>query len=90
MANIQIPEELFFQLIQYHIFDDYEHHESIVDALEKKLDTMVLRDLYSKSKMAPTPEEREKARQEYLYRRGIHQDFRWDNRHEKHSEEPEK
>ena len=45
--------------------------------LEKKLDAVVLRELYGKSKTAPTEEEREKARQEYLDRRGISDSFRW-------------
>lgn len=47
------------------------------DLLWKKLDKMVERDLYSKSKTAPTLEQREKARQEYLDRKGIPTDFRW-------------
>ena len=38
---------------------------------------MVERELYTRSKTAPTEEEREKARQEYLDRRGIPEDFRW-------------
>lgn len=38
---------------------------------------LVLRELYGKSKTAPTEEEREKARQEYLDRRGIPDSFRW-------------
>ena len=45
--------------------------------LEKKLDALVLRELYGKSKTALTEEEREKARQEYLDRRGIPNSFRW-------------
>ena len=39
--------------------------------LEKKLDKMVMRDLFGKSKTAPTKEERERAKEkEYLDRRG--------------------
>ena len=45
--------------------------------LEKKLDAMVLRELYGKVKTAPTETEREKARQEYPDRRGIPDSFRW-------------
>lgn len=41
------------------------------------MNTMVERELYTKSKTAPTEEEREKARQEYLDTRGIQADFRW-------------
>ena len=35
------------------------------------------REVYSKSKTAPTEEEREKFRKEYLDRRGIPENFRW-------------
>ena len=45
--------------------------------LEKKLDRMVMRDLYGKFKTAPTEEERERARKEYLDRRGVQESFRW-------------
>ena len=53
------------------------HVDEIRMGLEKKLDAVVLRELYEKSKTAPTEEEREKARQEYLDRRGISDSFRW-------------
>ena len=43
----------------------------------KKLDRMVMRDLYGKFKTAPTEEERERARKEYLDRRGVPESFRW-------------
>ena len=45
--------------------------------LEKKLDAMVLHELYEKSKTAPTEAEREKFRKEYLDRKGIPYSFRW-------------
>ena len=35
------------------------------------------RDLFGKSKTAPTEEEREQARKEYLDRRGVPESFRW-------------
>ena len=38
---------------------------------------MLNRQLYSRYKMAPTEEEREQARQEYLDRRGVPQSYRW-------------
>ena len=75
--NVQIPYELFFQLLQYFLMDNYDGEEIIRLGLEKKLDRMVMRDLYGKFKTAPTEEEREKSRQEYLDRRGILADFRW-------------
>jgi len=40
-------------------------------------EAMVRRDLYTKYRTAPTEEEREKARQEYLDKVGMHRDFRW-------------
>ena len=45
--------------------------------LGKKLDAMVLHELYEKSKTAPTEAEREKSRKEYLDRKGIPDSFRW-------------
>ena len=75
--SVQIPYELFFQLLQYFLMDNYDGEEKIRLGLEKKLDALVLRELYGKSKTALTEEEREKARQEYLDRRGIPENFRW-------------
>lgn len=77
MANVMIPEELFLQLIRFHLTGDISEEEDITAALDKKLDAMVMRELYTRSKSAPTPEEREQARQEYLYRRGVPESFRW-------------
>ena len=75
--NVQIPYELFFQLLQYFLMENYENEEIIRQGLERKLDTMVNRELYSKYKTAPTEEEKEKARREYLDRRGVPDSFRW-------------
>lgn len=63
--NVQIPYELFFQLLQYFLMENYKGEEIIRKGLEKKLNAMVDRELYSKYKTAPTEEEREKSRQEY-------------------------
>ena len=73
--NVQIPYELFFQLLQFFLMDNYDGEEIIRLGLEKKLDAMMNREVYSKSKTAPTEEEREKFRQEYLDRRGIPENF---------------
>lgn len=75
--NVQIPYELFLQLLQYFLMDNYDGEEKIWLGLEKKLDAMVNREMYSKFKTAPTEEEREKFRQEYLDRKGIQESFRW-------------
>ena len=77
MKQVQIPQELFVQLLYYHLLEDDSNVDEIRIGLEKKLDAMVLRELYGKSKTAPTETEREKARQEYLDRRGIPDSFRW-------------
>ena len=77
MKNVQIPQELFMKLLRYHLLDDDSCTEDVKKGLEQKMKTMVERELYTKSKTAPTEEEREKARQEYLDRRGIQADFRW-------------
>ena len=77
MKQVQIPQELFVLLIRYHLLEDDSHVDEIKIGLEKKLDAMALRELYGKVKTAPTEAEREKARQEYLDRRGITDSFRW-------------
>ena len=65
MKNIQIPQELFMKLLRYHLLDDDSCTEDVKKGLEQKMNTMVERELYTKSKTAPTEEEREKSRQEY-------------------------
>ena len=77
MKNVQIPHELFMKLLRYHLLDDDSCTEDVKKGLEQKMKTMVERELYTKSKTALTEEEREKARQEYLDRRGILAYFRW-------------
>ena len=77
MKQVQIPQELFVLLIHYHLMEDDSNVDEIRIGLEKKLSAMVLRELYGKSKTALTEEEREKARQEYMDRRGIPDSFRW-------------
>ena len=54
-----IPEELFGKIIKYHLLDQEQEADDIRKGLEKKLDAMVNREVYSKSKTAPTEEERE-------------------------------
>ena len=56
---------------------EIETIEKLNKELYNKLDAMIKRDLYTKSKTAPTEEEREKARLEYLEKAGINQNFRW-------------
>ena len=65
------------QLLRFHLMEDADCETALKRELEKKLDKMVMRDLYGKFKTAPTEEEREQARKEYLDRRGVPESFRW-------------
>ena len=42
MKQVQIPQELFVQLIHYHLMEDDSHVDEIRMGLEKKLDAVVL------------------------------------------------
>ena len=77
LKNVQISEELFIALLKYHLVEIDDVLPEIKKGLEEKLEAMVRRDLYTKYKTAPTEEEREKARQEYLEKVGMHRSFRW-------------
>lgn len=77
MKNIQIPEELFIALMKYHLLDIEEVQPEIKKGLMDKMDSISMRLLYSKYKTAPTEEEKQKARQEYLDKRGVPDSFRW-------------
>ena len=66
IKNVQIPFNLFRQLVSYHLMED-----------QSCSDRMAKRQVYTQSKTASTEEEREKSRQEYLDRRGISDSFRW-------------
>ena len=77
MKNVQISEELFVAIMRYFMLEQEKLLPQIKQGLEKKLDAMVMRELYTKYKTAPTEEEKEKARKEYLDRRGVPESFRW-------------
>lgn len=77
MKNVQITYELFLELIKYHLLESDANTEIIKKELTQKIDALVMRELYSKYKTAPTEEEKEKARKEYLDRRGVPDSFRW-------------
>ncbi len=79
MKYIQISESLFSALVKYHLLEIEQENVSleIKKGLEEKLETIVKRELYTKYKTAPTEEEREKARQEYLEKVGIQKKFQW-------------
>ena len=71
MKNVQISQELFVALLHYHLSGKNEYEEIIEQGLEQKLDAMLRHELYAQYKTAPTEEQREQARQEYLDRRGV-------------------
>lgn len=77
MKNVQIPYKLFVLLLRYHLVEDDDCLNEIRQGLEQKLDSLVRHELYAKYKSAPTQEEREKARQEYLDSLGVPDSFRW-------------
>lgn len=91
MKNVQIPQELLYDLFRFFLMDEDEDDReytqaAIVTALEAKLEALVRHDLYTRSKTADTPQERETARQAYLDRVGMRQSFRWPEGHKQ--EEP--
>lgn len=77
MKNVQISQELFVTLLHYHLSGENEYEEIIEQGLEQKLDAMLRHELYAQYKTAPTEEQREQVRQEYLDRRGVPESFRW-------------
>lgn len=77
MKSVQIPYDLFVDLVLYHLNSENDFDEEIRQGLEQKLDAILNRQLYSQYKTAPTEEEREQARQEDLARRGVPQSYRW-------------
>ena len=83
MANIQIPESLFYDILRYYLIASEgeeipeELDRQVFNGLSDKVQKIVDRELYTIYKTAPTEEEKEKARQEYLDRKGIPESFRW-------------
>lgn len=83
MANIQIPESLFYDILRYYVITSEggevpeELDKRVFDGLTDKIQKMADRELYTIYKTAPTEEEREKARQKYLDSKGIPESFRW-------------
>lgn len=80
MKQIQIPEELFNRMALFILDEDFrtEEHEKIIKkGILEKFDRQIEHDLYTKYKTAPTEEQREQARKEYLEQKGIPNNFRW-------------
>ena len=78
--QIQIPEKLFTLMAAYILEDDLrtiENYKIIEKGIFDKIDRQIEHDLYTKYKTAPTEQQKEDARKEYLDRKGIHPSFRW-------------
>lgn len=75
--QVMISLKLFLDLFSYFELDAYDKEPEIRKALNEKLELLAMHENYTKYKTAPTEEEREKARQEYLDAKGIHPSFRW-------------
>lgn len=78
--TVQISEELFMDLCRV-ILGGVDDHETVSRAsrgLQDKLNRVVARELYSTMHdPSKSPQEREKARRDYLDTRGIPDSFRW-------------
>ena len=77
MKNVQISQDLFFAIMKYFLFEEEELVSEIQKGLEQKLDALVMRELYTKYKTAPTEKEKQEARKKYLDKRGVPDSFRW-------------
>ena len=78
--TVQISEELFMDLCRVILggLDDPDIVLRASRGLYDKLDRITARDLYSAMHdTTKTPQEREKARQDYLDSKGIPTSFRW-------------
>ena len=62
MKNVQISEEFFVAIMRYFMLEQVELLPQIKQGLEKKLHAIVMRELYTKYKTAPTEEEKERGR----------------------------
>ena len=77
LKMVQITENLFVELMKYHVLGIEDSLPKIKNGLEQKYEAMMRRELYTKSKTAKTQAEREEARKAYLDKVGMHRDFRW-------------
>ena len=75
--KMMIDEDVFRMLYQYFIYGREDLREEISEGLVEKMDRLITRDLYTKSLIAGTDEERETSRIAYLNRKGIPENLRW-------------
>ena len=64
-------------LVKFHLGGDDIWSEDIDAELNRKIEAIIARNMYTKYKTADTKEDQEKARIEYLDLKGYHKDFRW-------------
>lgn len=77
MKNVQISQDLFCDLILYHLYNNQSVEASIHQELTHKLDAMFQHECFTRYKTAATEAEREQARQRYLESIGMPAAFRW-------------
>lgn len=80
MAKIRLelePEQFKELVILVADHSQDPEFRQLYNLVTTKLNHMIEHDLYTKFKTAPTNEQKEEARQEYLERKGISSDFRW-------------
>lgn len=85
--TVQIDMELFCTLVEYFLgeADEYTYNE-IRGALENKIDRIIAHQKFSAYKTAPSGEERERLRREYLDHIGMFKSYRTET--EWHEPEP--
>jgi len=77
--QIQIPEPLFLDMCRYFLLDQAEPElaSRISKGISDKFERIACHDFYTTYKTAPSEQEKERARKEYLERKGIPTNFRW-------------
>lgn len=77
--NVQIPEELFVEMVRYFLLEQQDEATAkrITALIEGKVEAMNRHELYTKYKTSPTAAEQEKARRDYLDSVGMRDGFRW-------------
>ncbi len=77
MKQIKIQEDLFYDLVIYHILEHRDSDEKIKKGLMDKMDAIFRHQYYSDYKINSDETAREEARQKYLDSAEISKDFRW-------------
>ena len=79
--SVTITEELFIDLCRYFgtLVGEPDHtlEKRIAYLLQQKVDRIIDHDLYTLYKTGATKEQKERARKQYLERRGIPESFWW-------------